>query len=322
MFVAVRIAVLTVLVACASAAHPAPPRPSEADITARSHAIVAALDRADYATLDAATAPSFINFEGGKPRDRGAFLARVKERDQDLMFASRSWASEHVAVHGDEATFIGKATEEAGGNTRHGGYIYVGWYVLHWVRSGAAWQLSLWTWQAEPQEADFWNGVFHTGRGFDHEPNKLLVETIRGVAPGKALDLAMGQGRNALYLASQGWQTTGVDISDVGLRLAREQSTRKKLALETIAADVDSWDLGVERWDLVTMIYAGNPAWFAKVRAGLRAGGLVVVEYFAKATDSPDGYEPGQVAKAFDGSCASSHGSADAEVGARRRSRN
>src|SRR5205085_5413646 len=147
-----------------------------------------------------------------------------------------------------------------------------------WVREGETWKVAHWQVEEEPSPRDEWNEAFRRSIGFNREPNRLLVEAVKGRKPGRALDVAMGQGRNALYLASQGWKVTGVDISDEGLRIARDQARAKKLALDTIEADVDKWDFGTNRWDLVTLIYAGSDnARLAKIKPCLKQGGLVIV---------------------------------------------
>jgi ubiquinone/menaquinone biosynthesis C-methylase UbiE len=281
---------------------PAPAPPTEAELIEKSHAILLAFDRVEVATIEPAIAPSFVQFEGGKPRTRADVLDMLSKKTKgEPMFAKRTWENEKVVVHADDAVFVGKATETQGGNDSHGGgYVYVGWYVLQWVRSGTDWKLALWTWQKHAESRDFWNDIFRTGRGFNHEPNRLLVETVQGKKPGKALDVACGQGRNALYLAAQGWKTTCVDIADEGLRLARDQAQKRKLALETIESDVDKWDFGTDRWDLVTLIYAGSDdKRIAKIQPSLKKGGLFVVEFFAHVPGEDGGFEPGQLAKLF-----------------------
>jgi len=287
-------------------AAPARTLPSEADITRRSHDVLDAFDRGEVATLSAALAVEFLHFEGGEPLDRDAELAQLTKRQPGASYiAKRSWEHERVFVHADAAVFIGKATEQQGGNDIHGGgYKYVGWYMLQWVREADAWKLRLWTWQrgGAASERETWNEIYRNGVGFDHEPNRLLVETVKGKQPGAALDLAMGQGRNALYLAAEGWKVTGVDLSDEGLQHARAAAARKQVTLETINANLDDWDFGKQRWDLVTMIYAGNAAaWFEKIKPSLRPGGLFVLEYFAHdpARGQDDGMLAGQLAKVF-----------------------
>jgi SAM-dependent methyltransferase len=64
-------------------------------------------------------------------------------------------------------------------------------------------------------EADFWNRFFTVGAPkFNTAPNGFLVSVVQGRTPGKALDVGMGDGRNALYLAKLGWQVTGFDPAD------------------------------------------------------------------------------------------------------------
>ena len=74
--------------------------------------------------------------------------------------------------------------------------------------------------QRPPREA--WNEVFTKRQGREFPHSHFLAETIKRKKPGTALDIGMGEGRNAIFLAAQGWEVTGFDISDVGVKLARE----------------------------------------------------------------------------------------------------
>jgi methylase of polypeptide subunit release factors len=65
------------------------------------------------------------------------------------------------------------------------------------------------------------------GVPFPRRPNEFLVEMTKRREPGQALDVGMGQGRNSIYLAKQGWDVTGFDASSEGVRQAR---TRRRLA--------------------------------------------------------------------------------------------
>lgn len=280
------------------------PAPSDAELTRWCHDLIDALDRGDVAAVAAVLAPGFVAFRGGPAKDRDAVLATASQRTSKMPYiAKRTWHHESVVRKDDALVFTGKAHEVQGGNDTHGGYTYDGWYLLQWVRSGDAWQLQLLTWQKESTDREWWNETFARGRGFSREPNGLLVEVTKDATPGTALDLATGQGRNALYLVSQGWKVTGIDLSDEGLRIAREQAARHGLAIETVIADIDEWDFGEDRFDLVTLIYAGDDAkWIHKIKASLRKGGLLVVEGWAKVSpDSPRGFEQGQLARLFDG---------------------
>ena len=292
-------------VAEAAKAEVAKPRPpTEEEIKKLSYDLLGAWDRADVAKMEELLAPEFLHFEVGHGTDREENLKMLRDRRPGAPYiATRTWEDERVRIHGDIATFTGKATEREGGNDKKGNYKYVGFYLLEWARHGDAWKARLWTWHrgGEDETRSHWNSVYREGVGFERKPNRLLVETVKGKRPGAALDLAMGQGRNALHLAAQGWKVTGVDISDEGLRLAREEATRRKLALETVNANIDAYDFGKNKWDLITMIYAGaNVSWVEKVKPALRPGGLFIVEFFAREPDAPrGGFAPGQLAKLF-----------------------
>ena len=146
-----------------------------------------------------------------------------------------------------------------------------------------------------------WNETYRDGRAFVPQPSRFLMKMVEGRKPGAALDVMMGQGRNALYLASQGWAVTGVDISDEGIRQARDAAARRGLRIDAINADIATWDWGKERWDLVVLIYSGcGPEMAEKVRESLKPGGIVVVEGYHKDA-VPIGYEAGELATVFKG---------------------
>jgi SAM-dependent methyltransferase len=92
------------------------------------------------------------------------------------------------------------------------------------------------------------------------EPNRFLVEEVAGLAPGRALDLACGEGRNALWLAGKGWQVTAVDFSAVGLEKARRLASERGLELVLVEADVLEWEPPAASFDLVIVMYLHLPA--------------------------------------------------------------
>ena len=92
------------------------------------------------------------------------------------------------------------------------------------------------------------------------EPNRFLVEEAAGLAPGRALDLACGEGRNALWLAERGWQVTAVDFSSVGLEKARRLASERGLELVLVEADVLEWEPPAASFDLVIVMYLHLPA--------------------------------------------------------------
>ena len=121
--------------------------------------------------------------------------------------------------------------------------------------------------------------------GFEpnRQPVPFLVRGTGKMKPGHALCLAAGAGRNAVYLAETGWTVTAVDISPAGLAWCRRLAHERGVEVETIAADLLSFDSGVERWDLVTNLYFHEPALFPSVRAALKSGGHFLFQTYAKA---------------------------------------
>ncbi|WP_250290365.1 class I SAM-dependent methyltransferase, partial [Frankia sp. CiP1_Cm_nod1] len=97
----------------------------------------------------------------------------------------------------------------------------------------------------------------HAGTGllWTAEPNQVVVEHLTGLTPGRALDLACGEGRNAVWLATQGWRVTGVDFSQVAIRKARELSRRFDVTPEWIHADVMVWTPRPASYELVIICY-------------------------------------------------------------------
>ena len=120
--------------------------------------------------------------------------------------------------------------------------------------------------------------------GFSTQPSAFLVEAIEGRIAGSALDIAMGQGRNAIYLASRGWKVTGFDVSREGLTVAQREAARRDLTLEARVAAHDEFEYGAAAWDLIVMTYALVPVTHVDFAAilidSLRPEGLIVTESF------------------------------------------
>jgi len=119
---------------------------------------------------------------------------------------------------------------------------------------------------------------------FNAEPSAFLARAVDGVAPGKALDIAMGQGRNSLFLARKGWQVTGYDVSSVGLSQAQAAASKAGLKIETVQKSHADFDFGADRWDLVVMVFPGTSMddleLLRKIKASMKKGAMIVVEQF------------------------------------------
>jgi SAM-dependent methyltransferase len=110
-------------------------------------------------------------------------------------------------------------------------------------------------------EREDWN-VKHGEAGplFGVEPNRFLVAEAADLPPGRALDLACGAGRNAVWLAERGWTVTGADFSDVALANARALATERGVDVEWVQADLRDWEPPPREFELVAILYLQLPA--------------------------------------------------------------
>ena len=114
------------------------------------------------------------------------------------------------------------------------------------------------------------------------EPNRFLVQEIEGLEPGRALDIAAGEGRNAIWVASRGWMVTAVDFSPVAIEKARRLAAERGVDVEWIVADVVDYAPGTEVFDLAVVFYLHLVASemrkvLGRVAAALRRGGTLLI---------------------------------------------
>jgi SAM-dependent methyltransferase len=130
-------------------------------------------------------------------------------------------------------------------------------------------------------EIERWNRILTAPEPrFNTAPNAFLVSVTSGLKPGRSLDVGMGQGRNTIYLAQQGWDSVGFDPADRAVAAAQAQAAKLGVKITTsVARDVD-YDWGENRWDLIVLSYVGAREYAAHVVRALRPGGMVVVEGF------------------------------------------
>jgi len=127
--------------------------------------------------------------------------------------------------------------------------------------------------------------------GFNSAPSTLLVKATKQLIPGKALDVGMGQGRNAVYLALQGWDVTGFDISQKALEASQLNAEKAGVRIKTIKSSYDKFDFGKEKWDLIVVIFAWAPVsdsdFVSKLYTALRRDGRIVFEHFTDDSERP-----------------------------------
>jgi SAM-dependent methyltransferase len=91
------------------------------------------------------------------------------------------------------------------------------------------------------------------------EPNRFVVRELGDLPPGRALDLACGEGRNAVWLAERGWQVTAVDFSQVGLQKARQLAEARGVTVDWVLADVREYQPENGAYLLVLVTYLQIP---------------------------------------------------------------
>ena len=109
-------------------------------------------------------------------------------------------------------------------------------------------------------DADAWNRRYDTDELVWHaEPNRFVAEEVTGLQAGRALDLACGEGRNAVWLAEHGWVVTGVDFSSVALDKARQLADRRGVEVTWARRDLTDWTPAPGSVDLVVHAYLHLP---------------------------------------------------------------
>jgi 2-polyprenyl-3-methyl-5-hydroxy-6-metoxy-1,4-benzoquinol methylase len=114
------------------------------------------------------------------------------------------------------------------------------------------------------------------------KPNRFLVAEVEVLEPGRALDLACGEGQNAIWLASLGWEVTGVDFSEVAIAKARARAERDGVDVAFLCADLLEYEPDRSRFDLVLLLYFHLPSSelrtvLRRAQSALAAGGTLVL---------------------------------------------
>jgi tellurite methyltransferase len=161
-----------------------------------------------------------------------------------------------------------------------------------------------------------WDERYGRGDYATLEPSPLLARAVEicgadgGAVGRRALDLACGAGRHALFLAARGFRVTAVDASRVGVELTRERARERGLAVDARVADLERGEFRIEpaAYDLVCDFYYLQRDLFPALRAGVRRGGLFVAAIHLVDEDQRAGpmnpdflLHPGELRAEFDG---------------------
>ncbi|PYS47386.1 MAG: hypothetical protein DMF68_16145 [Acidobacteria bacterium] len=123
-----------------------------------------------------------------------------------------------------------------------------------------------------------WNERYSRGEQIIKEPMPLLVRVARELKPGRALDLACGTGRHAIFLAERGWQVVAVDASHVGIEIAKATARVRSVEVDWRVADLERGEFEIEpgAYDLICVFYYLQRDLFQKIRASVKPGGLAI----------------------------------------------
>jgi tellurite methyltransferase len=128
-----------------------------------------------------------------------------------------------------------------------------------------------------------WDKKYTEGYG-GNEPSPFLVDLLTSghweISPGRALDVACGNGRNGLFLAEQGFNVTGIDISSAGLAEARRRAVARALAVTWEVADLEKVSLPEKHYDIIVNFNYLQRSLIPQIRSALRTGGVVIFDTY------------------------------------------
>lgn len=134
-----------------------------------------------------------------------------------------------------------------------------------------------------------WDDRYSRGEHIITKPLPLLVSVVENLKPGRALDVACGAGRHAIFLAERGWQVTAVDASGVGVGLAKREARERRVEVDWRVADLERGEFTIERetYDLICVFYYLQRELFPQIRAGVSPGGIIIAAIHM-VDDAPD----------------------------------
>ena len=112
------------------------------------------------------------------------------------------------------------------------------------------------------------------------EANAFLRRHISFLPKGRALDIAAGEGRNAVFLAQHGFNVDAVDISRIGLRKAENLAKETGVKIRTVCADLVTYQIEKDQYDLIANFYFLKRRLIPKIKKGLKKGGMAIFETY------------------------------------------
>ena len=135
-------------------------------------------------------------------------------------------------------------------------------------------------WAAE-QDKIRWNEKYATEKYlFGQEAIPFLQNHVGLLPKSQVLDLAIGEGRNGIFLATQGFDVTGVDISEEGLKKAQALAAKHGVTITTVVADLETYKIPANTFDVIICTYYLQRDLFPQIAAALKPGGMTLIETY------------------------------------------
>lgn len=133
----------------------------------------------------------------------------------------------------------------------------------------------------KPRDKDRWDSKYdQEAYIFGRTPVAFLKNNVHLLPKGKVLDLAMGEGRNGVFLATQGFEVVGWDISEVGLQKAHQLAQAHGVKIETRVVDLETAQFEKNAYDVILIMYYMQRDLFPKIMAALKPGGMAMIETY------------------------------------------
>jgi SAM-dependent methyltransferase len=154
-----------------------------------------------------------------------------------------------------------------------------------------------------------WNKRYGSGEqpeDLEPAPTRLVIETAKPLTPGKALDLACGTGRNALWLAGHGWKVTAVDGAPAAIEILQHRAAMQGVTLDARVADLEKSEYSIEpsAWDLIVISYYLQRDLFEPAKRGVAPDGIVLaIVHITEPGEEPTHkrLRPGELPRFFGG---------------------
>jgi len=153
---------------------------------------------------------------------------------------------------------------------------------------------------------DGWDRRYASPDEPEWAPTPLVIETAEKLKAGRALDLACGTGRNALWLAQQGWSVTAVDGSAKAIEILVRRAEARGVEIDARVADLEKGEYHVQpsAWDLITICYYLQRDLLEPAKLGVvPCGVLMVIVHISAAGEEPSRFQmrPGELVTYFKG---------------------